>query len=568
MATYPVRAFRALVVLAFPLLVALPTATFPPRPGDRSEEMKPLESSAAAASPQTSRPPAHVLTQRNDHARSGGQLTETVLTPATVTPARFGKLFARTVDGEIYAQPLYVSSLVLGGESRARNVVFVATQHNSVYAFDADDPAASTPLWHVNLGRPVPSAEIGSTPDGLPYRDINTEIGITSSPVIDLKSRTLWVVAKTRDDDGALRQMLAALDISSGKLKKPGKAEIRASVRGNGIGSKDGALSFDARTSNQRSGLLLSDGVIFIAWGSHADIQPYHGWIMAYDATTLKQLAAWSTTPDGEGGGIWMSGTGLSADNAGNIYCVVGDGTFSAAANGRDYGDSFVKLRLTGKTLTVRDWFTPHDEAVMNLRDKDLGSTGAVLSADGRYVFGGSKLGWVYQLSATDLGRHRPAGDTQVESEFQVGRGSIYGTPLNWDDPLRGSTLFVWASYDRLKAFRADSTGRLESAPVSQSIVTAPEIRPGGFLSLSANGDTPGTAIVWVSHSNASLAPSPGVLRAFDASDLSRELWSSEHVPERDRVGSFAKFCSPTIANGKVYLATFSGRLNVYGMLP
>jgi hypothetical protein len=514
--------------------------------------------------------PIYVLTQRNDDGRTGNNLSETELTTATVEARRFGKLFSRAVDGDIYAQPLYVAGLRVDGQDRPRNVVFTATQHNSVYAFDADDAAAGTPLWHVNLGPSVPSHEIGMLDNG-PYRDISPEIGITGSPVIDLETRTLWVAAKTRKSDGGIRQVLAAVDIASGRQKPGSPVEIRATVRGKGVGSTGGALAFNPRTSNQRASLLLHRGVLYVAWASHADIQPYHGWVMAYDARTLKQLAAWSTTPDGEGGGVWMSGTGPSADAEGNVYLVVGDGTFSAQRGGRDYGDSFVKLRLTPEGLRVRDWFTPHDEADMNMRDKDLGSTGALLSPDGRHVFGGSKLGWLYQLDASYLGGHRKDGDTQIPAAFRVVQGSMYGTPLYWDDPRRGLTLYTWCSFDRLRAFRTDETGCLIATPAAVSSLPPFRVKPGGFLSLSADGGAPGTAIVWASHPDTRKArreQSAGVLRAFDAEEISRELWNSEQVPERDRVGAFAKFCMPTIANGKVYLGTVSDQLHVYGLLP
>ena len=560
--TYPLVALASLILLP---------AAF--RLGDRIGDIVHQPAWHPAAAPVG---PVQVLTQRNDNRRSGNNLREGTLNTTTVTPGRFGKVFSREVDGDIYAQPLYVSGLELaaaggggGGAPTKRNVVFVATEHNSVYAFDADDPGARLPLWQTNLGRSVLTSEIGKAAYGT-YKDFSEEIGITGSPVIDLPSHTLYVVAKTIDTGGTIRQHLHALDIRTGKPRQAA-TEIVASVPGRGVGGDSNRVPFNSRTSNQRSSLLLDRGVLYLAWASHADIQPYHGWVMAYDASTLRQIDAWCSTPDGEGGGVWMSGTGISADSEGNLYFVVGDGTYTGERGGRDWGDSFLKMRLQDGKLKVTDYFTPHDQARLNELDKDLGSCGAVLATGANFIVSGSKAGVLYQIDPTRMGGFRSDSDAQILNRFPVTRGNIYGTPLTWDDPEFGPTVFVWGGYDYLKAFRLDREGRIDPQPKYSSTMPVPAGKPGGFLSFSSNGGEDGTAIVWASHplkGSANRTSVPGVLRAFDARDISRELWNSEIDAERDSVGLFGKFCMPTVANGKVYLGTFSKRLNVYGLLP
>jgi hypothetical protein len=564
MSTPPSRSPLLLPALALGFLMALPAAF---RLGDRIGGTLHPPRAFPAAAPIG---PVQLLTQRNDNQRSGTNLREKSLTTDTVRPATFGKLFSRTVDGQIYAQPLYVSGLTMANDSKQRNVVFVATEHNSVYAFDADDPAAAEPLWQVNLGASVPIADIGQASYG-PYRDFSDEVGITGTPVIDQATHTLYVIAKTRDAEaGKTRQHLHALDITSGHARLP-PVEITASVPGSGIGSVNGRVAFNPHTANQRGALLLDHGVLYANWSAHADIQPYHGWVMAYDPRTLKQIDAWCTTPDGEGGGISMGGNGLAADREGHVYFASGDGTCSGPAGGRDWGDSYLKLRLDDGHLTLVDSFTPYNQADMDSLDRDLGSSGLVLSPGMEFLVSGSKAGFLYQVDSRNMGGYRPSDDDQILSRFLVTRGSIYGSPLCWNDPEQGMTVFVWGGYDCLKAFRTDSEGRLDPTPRARSTMSVPRGKPGGFLALSANGGEDGTAILWAAHpreGSANRMSVPGILRAFDARDISRELWNSEMVPERDSVGLFAKFCTPTIANGKVYLGTFSNRLNVYGLLP
>lgn len=554
----------------------LPKRPLPAVVSDRDDACvaPPRTDKKAAGRPAASAAVVHVLTQRNDNRRTGNNLRETRLNTRTVNTRQFGKLFSREVDGDIYAQPLYVSNLKFA-KGRTRNVVFVATAHNSVYAFDADDAKAAAPLWQARLGRSVPNTDVGQAI--IPYTDFATEIGITGTPVIDAANKTLYVVAKTKDPDQVIRQRLHALDLTTGREKISEPRNIRASVPGAGDGAKDGVLSFNPQTSNQRASLLLTGGVVYVAWAGHADTPPYHGWIIGYDARTLKQVSAWVSTPDGEGGGIWMSGTGLSADGNGHIYAVVGDGTFSAAQGalearaGRDYGDSFVKLSTAGNRLTVADFYAPHDQESLNRRDVDLGSCGALLIPGTTTLLSGSKSGDLFHLDTKRMGGYLPQnGDRQILQRTAAAPGNIYGTPLFWNDPCRGLSVFVWGGSDHLKTYRIRD-GRLQAAPVAQSAVAAPSSKPGGFLSLSADGNQSGTGIVWASHpfkGDANRETVPGILRAFAAEDVTRELWNSRQNEARDDVGNFGKFCMPTVANGKVYLGTFSNRLNVYGLLP
>lgn len=505
-----------------------------------------------------------ILTQRYDNARSGQNLSESTLKVSNVNSARFGKLFARAVDDEIYAQPLYVPNVELGS-SGARNVLYIATVNNSVYAFDADDSAASEPLWSVNLTadmpgvRPVKSADVGQYCGT--YRDFNKNIGIVGTPVIDAASRTIYLVTRTKEG-GRFVQRLHALDITTGAPRPNSPVDIRANVEGSGAGSSDGRLHFDPEIHNQRAALLLANGTVYISWAAHCDTGPYHGWILGYDAKTLEQVVAKVTTPDGKAGGIWQSNSGPSADTQGNIYLTVGNGTVTAPKGGRDYGSAFLKLSASGEVL---DWFVPFNFEKLNRTDSDLGSAGVLLIPGTELLTSGGKEGKLYVLNRNDLGRFQPRSDEQVVQSIKVAADGLYGTPTYWNGP-GGPYIYVWGSLDRGKAFRL-RRGRLMTPPISQTRAVAE--MPGGLLSVSALGETPGTGILWalVGTGDANQNLVPGVLHAFDATDLGRELWNSNQNPERDRLGLLAKFNTPIVANGKVYVATSSKQVVVYGLL-
>jgi hypothetical protein len=499
-----------------------------------------------------------VTTHHNDVSRTGQNLSETVLNTSNVNVNRFGKLFTCQVDGYVYAQPLYVGQVTIS--STLHNVVYVATENNSVYAFDADK---GTQLWHVNLGTAVPSTDISST-----YKDLTPVIGITGTPVIDPVSSTIYLVAKTKDASNNYHQNLHALDITSGTEMPGSPVEITASVPGSGSGSSGGTVAFQPLYQLNRPGLLLLNGVVYIAFGSHGDIGPYHGWVLGYSASTLAQIAVFNTTPNGSEGAVWQGGQGLVAD-ADNIYFMTGNGTFDANTGGTEYGDSVVKL-ATSTGLSVSDYFTPDNQSSLNQSDADLGSGGPTLLPGTNSILGGGKDGILRLINTAGMGKFNSAFNADLQ-EFQATSGIIMIGPIYWNSPNHGPLAYLWGPGDHLKAFEF-LNGSFQTTPVTQSTATNPAGNSNAApLSLSANGSTSGTGILWAALSNSGDSNQQtvaGILRAFDATNLSTELWNSQLNATRDSVGNYAKFAPPTIANGKVYLATFSNQLLVYGLLP
>jgi len=497
------------------------------------------------------------FTHHNDNARTGQNLGETVLTPANVTSATFGKLFSYPLDGVAHASPLYVADVAIPG-SGFHNVVYVATEHDTVYAFDADG-RRTTPLWQVSFIDPaagvttVPAGDTGECCDIIP------EIGITGTPVIDPQSGTLYVVAKTKEGTRYV-QRLHALDIATGAEKLGGPVEIQASVPGSGAGAQGGRVSFDPLRHNQRPALLLANGVVYVAFGSHGDNQPYHGWLLGYDARTLQPTMALNVTPNGEGAGIWMGNAGPAADAAGNIYLTTGDGAFDATI--QNWGDSFLRLAPEG---TVLDYFTPYNEATLNAGNIDLASAGVLLLPDQpgphpHLLVQAGKNATIYLVDRDDMGQHSPSGDAAVQALYDI---FPFGTPEpgNYSAPVYyNGTVYFSPVADAVKAFRL-TNGLLSTFQVSQSSAVYPY--PGGTLAISANGATGG--ILWALQRNGTAA---GVLRAYDPADLAVELYNSEDAGARDTLGDqAAKFNVPLVANGKVFVATVS-RLTVYGLLP
>jgi hypothetical protein len=516
----------------------------------------------------------NVLTNRYDNSRSGANLTETVLNTSNVNTKQFGKLFEREVDGDLYAQPLIATNIEIAGKGK-RNVVYLATANNSVYAYDADDRAASAPYWHITsevLGKPVPRDDVVDFPAGQHYLNFERSIGITSTPVIDLETHTIYVVVKSKEGKDNYIQSLHALDLATGHERGDfhSPVNIEAAVSGNGIGSSGGTIHFSARKNLNRAGLLLLDGVIYVAFGSHDDDEPmfqYHGWILAYDAKTLRQIAAYCTTPDGIQGGIWQSGGALAADAGSGqkfVYAAVGNGSLG----GRDYGESVIKL-IPGSALSVQHAFAPPNAAYLNGRDLDL-STGAVLLPRTNWLLACSKQGRCYLLDRSDM---------HLLQEIQASMNTvgtsrapnIHGSPVFWCSPCDpnqpfGLSMFLWGEEDYMRAFRLDMQAFIMDGQgfvsSNQSTMHAPKSSmPGAVLTLSASGWQPGTGIVWASHpvsADANNKTVEGILRAFDANDISRELWNSNQIVTRDNLGMFAKFCPPVVANGKVYIATFA----------
>lgn len=510
---------------------------------------------------------AVVATYHNDNARTGQNLIETTLTPDSVTASRFGKLYSFPVDGYVYAQPLYLPQVAIPGNG-IHNIVVVATQHDSVYAFDADSPTPG-PLWRTSFLNPdagitsIPASDVNAT-------DILPEIGITSTPVIDIASNTLYVVAATKEN-GAFYHRLHALDMTSGVEKFGGPRTIQASYPGKAQDANDGVLSFASRFQLQRAALLLSKGKIFIAFASNADSGLYHGWVIAYDATTMKQSGAWVSTPDGYQGGIWMSGCGITADGDSNLYLSTANGPFDATADesGSNFSDSVVKLKFGSHGLSLADFFTPSNQARMAREDLDLGSAGVLLLPDqpGPYphlAITSGKNGHVYLLNRDSLGGYSDVrnGNPQIVQEIPGILRQQMGTPAYWNGRLYfGPGISPYK--DSIKAFTLHN-GMLIPAPGSQSSAIYHLTR--STVSVSANGN--GNGIVWAVDSDGyySIPQGPAVLHAYDARNLGRELYNSSQRGARDNAGQASKFTVPTIANGKVFVAT-ANQLSVYGLL-
>jgi outer membrane protein assembly factor BamB len=505
-----------------------------------------------------------VLTQHNNNSRTGANLNETTLTTANVNASNFGKLFSMSVDGFVYAQPLYLPSVNLPNLS-IHNVLFVATAHNSVYAFDADTGAQ---LWKVSLGTPVPSSVI-NTPA------IQVEVGIISTPVIDSSTNTLYVVPKTYENSVQIYR-LHALDILTGAEKLGGPKQIAAHYPGSGDpGAGDpvvgGQVQFDTAMQLQRSAVTLVNGVIYLAFASHEDYPPYHGWVLAYNAANLQQVATYNDTPNSLRGGIWMSGQGLVADNDNNVYLISGNSRRPLENAAGDYGQSFVKLGLSGNALSVIDYFKPFNYDALNTTDVDLGSGGPVAIPGTVYIVGGGKQGLLYLVNTTTglMGELNSTSDKVVQ-EFQADNG-LWGSPVFWNNPS-APTLYVWGVNDSLKAFRYNfSTGKFNTTVAAASSIKTPNgDDPCGALSVSSNQSLAGTGILWatIPLADPAHATVQGKLYAFDATNVGKELWDSGQNALRDDYGNFAKFVPPTVANGKVYIATDSEQVCVYGLNP
>jgi outer membrane protein assembly factor BamB len=502
-----------------------------------------------------------VLTQHNDSARTGSNLTETELTPDRVKRGGFGKLFSLEVDDEVYAQPLYVPDVQVTARGR-HDVVFVGTANNSVYAFDANDGML---LWKTNIGligggAPVTAADVGQT--CTPYTDFSKNIGIVSTPVIDAESGTLYVVARTKES--SFVQRLHAISIFDGNERAGSPVLIQASVKGSGDGKDSlGNIAFNPQTENQRAALLLTKGTVVIAWASHCDTAPYHGWVMSYDAKTLEQTGVFNDTPNGAAGGIWQAGGGPIADDQGDVIVASGNGDYDGISN---FGMSVLKLQ--SRTLTLLDWFTPSAWLLMSLFDLDFGSSGLILIPGTNSVAVGTKTGELYLTRASSPGK-LVNQDTQIIQKLIAdpttsGTNHVHGGPVYWGGP-NGPWLYVWGENDYLRAFALDGA-QFTTNSISESTMKPPMGMPGGMLALSANGAVDG--ILWATHptdGDANKGTRHGVLRAFDATDLTTELWNSMISPNDD-FGNFAKFVSPTVVNGKVYVATFSNQVCVYGM--
>jgi hypothetical protein len=510
---------------------------------------------------------ATVLTYHNDNGRTGQNLGETILTTANVNSTSFGKLGLLSTDGLVDAEPLYVSSLMIGGT--AHNVVFVATEHDSVYAFDA---STFSQLWKVSVlgANEATINTVGGCGQVAP------EIGITSTPVIDPKAGahgTIFVVAMSKDAAGNYHQRLHALDLAAGTEQSGSPTEVAATYPGTGDNSSNGQVVFDPKQYAERVGLLLLNGAIYTGWTSHCDSRPYTGWIMGYSETTLKQTSVINMTPNGSEGAIWMSGAGLAADNSNNIYFLVANGTFDGTLNGSgqpasgDYGNAFVKLSTSGGNLAVADYFTMFDTSTESGDDEDLGSGGGVLLPDlkdnsgntWQLAVGAGKDGNIYVVNRNMMGGMQIKQDNQIYQEldgqltqFQNG-GGVWSMPAYFNN-----TVYYGAVGDSVKAFTI-SSAKLSASPASHSGNTFGY--PGTTPSVSANGTMNG--IVWATENG-----STGVLHAYDATNVATELYSSNMAGTRDQFSttSNCKFVTPMIANGEVFVGAATGVV-VFGLL-
>ena len=518
-----------------------------------------------------------VLTEHNNLAHTGANLAETILTTNNVNTNSFGLLYTRPVDDQIYAQPLIMTNVAVPGQG-VHNLVIVATVNDSVYAFDADDATITAPCWTNSFINP-PSIVPPNNADlsalgacGGNYNDFSGNIGIVGTPVIDPVAGTIYLVARTKEFGTTFVQRLHALDIRTGQERPNSPMTITATCPGNGAGSVNGVITFDPARQNQRAALSLVNGVVYVTWASHCDLGPYHGWVIGYDATNLTQVVVYNTTPNGDNGGIWMSGEGISADPVGNLYLSVGNGSVGYNGDPRDVinrGESFLKLTRSGGGLNVASWFTPYNYQALENGDIDLGSAGVLLIPGTTLAFSGGKQGVGYLVNRDNMGGLSYSGaDTNIIQSFALTTDQLHGGMVWWDGPGT-SCGYIWPASVFLQQYRFDRTTNQFVLPAfAQSPSSAPGGQPGGILALTANGTNAGTGIVWASHQltgNANQSVRPGILHAYDAQNVSNELWSSEQNSARDGVGNFAKFVPPTVANGKVYLATFSGRLNVYG---
>lgn len=523
-----------------------------------------------------------VTTERYDGARLGANLQETQLNTSNVNVNTFGKLWSYTVSGSVYAQPLYVRNVTIAGGTH--NVLYVVTMNDMVYAFDADS-STDAPLLSFDLTSEVPGSFPACIDDILGFNDnIIGNVGIESTPVIDLATNTIYLVARTEEtDNGACGggnptfwQRLHALDMTTLQEKAGSPVILGGSVPGNGDGSVAGTLTFVPQIEDQRSSLAYSNGRVFIAWSSHSDVFSYHGWIMVYDATTLQQTMIWSSSPDGSQSGIWMGGRAPAIDADGNVYYTTGNGSWDGVTN---FGESFVKFGPTPDTPLL-DWFTPSVYNLLNNFDLDLAGSGPSLLPGTNLIVSGGKSGYFYLTRTNDLG-HESADDTNIVQVFENSRShddyeQIKGGQVYWNrDSGLGPWMYVWSDgCNHFNAYRFNGTD-FDLPPISQSTMESPCGSSGGVLALSANGSTPGSGIVWASipvSGDANSGVHPGMLRAFDADDLSTELWNSNQNQGVNGAGNWPKFSPPVVVNGHVYLGSFPSdgvsdtKVNVYGL--
>jgi hypothetical protein len=509
-----------------------------------------------------------VLTQHNDNSRSGWNANETTLTTTNVNVRQFGAVFTLPVDDQVYAQPLVVGHVLIG--DGYHNVVLIATVNNTLYAYDGDD---GTLYWQKNFTapgmRPPRNTDMTGACSGS-YTDFSGNIGIVGTPVIDAVTGTMYFVARSTTGTTFV-QFLHAVSIVDGHEIAGSPTQITANSTGNGDGSVNGAIAFDAQRQNQRQGLTLLNGVVYVTFSSHCDWGPYHGWILGYDASTIQQRVVYNDTPNGYAGGMWESGTGMAADAEGNLYVVTGNGTVGDAGDPTsptNRGSSALKLTPTGSTLRVASYFTPFNYQFLNDNDLDYGGMGALVIPNSDLYLTGGKDGNLYLLNKDAMGGYVPSSN-QVQQIVPLGSNANMHCQAAYYKGSSKEFVYVWSENDPLRAIQFDRASNLLT-PQNQVVSNAvgPTGQSGAVLSVSSNGSQEGTGILWASYAytgDAEHAVSPGILRAFDANDVSKQLWNNQ-LNQRDAGGNYAKFAAPTIANGHVYLPTFSNRVVVYGL--
>jgi hypothetical protein len=499
-----------------------------------------------------------VVTYHDDIARTGLNANESILTPANVNASKFGLLMTIPVDGRVDGQPLYLSNVTVAG--KAHNVVYAVSEHDSAYAFDADSGAQ---LWKTSI---LGANETTSGNHGC--GQISPEIGITSTPVIDRNAGphgTIFVVGMSQDQSGGYHQRLHALDETTGAELPNSPSEIHATYPGTGANSSGGNVVFDPGQYAERVGLLLLNGVIYMGWTSHCDIQPYTGWLMGYSESTLLQVSVLNLTPNGSEGSIWMAGAGLAADGNGNIYFLDANGTFDSTLNANgfpandDFGNGFLKVSTAGGTLTVADYFEPLNTVTESNGDVDLGSGGALVLPDLRdasetvhhLAVGAGKDTNIYVVNRDSMGKFSSTSDSAIYQQINGQIGGVWSMPAYYNN-----TVYYGAVSDTIKAFPIINA-LLATAPAFHSSNTFPY--PGTTPAVSANGTTNG--IVWAVENS-----SPAVLHAFDATTL-QELYNSNAANGRDHFGNGNKFITPLVVNGKVFVGTPSA-VAIFGLLP
>src|SRR6266849_3801618 len=509
-----------------------------------------------------------VLTQHNDNTRSGWNDHETALTTSNVNVRQFGAVFTLLVDDQVYAQPLVVGHVSVGGGDH--NVVYIATVNNTLYAYDGDN---GTLYWQRSFTAPgmrPPTHTDMTGACGGTYTNFSGNFGIVGTPVIDAARGTMYFVARSTTGSTFV-QYLHAVNIVDGNDIAGSPTQITATYRGNGDGSVNGVIAFDARRQNQRQGLTLLNGFVYVTFSSHCDWGPYHGWILGYDAATLRQQVVYNATPNGYAGGMWQSGTGMAADAGGNLYVVTGNGTVGDTGDPTsptNRAESALKLTPAGSTLRVASYFTPHNYQFLNDYDLDYGGMGGFLIPNSGYYLTGAKDGNLYLLNKDDMGGYLPSSN-QVQQVVPLGGSANVHCQAAYYKGTSKEFIYVWSENDPLRAIPFDRASNLLDPQRQVVSSVGPTGQSGAVLSVSSNGSKDGTGILWASYAfsgDAEHTVSPGILRAFDANDVTKELWNSRQNVSRDGVGNYAKFSAPTIADGHVYLPTFSNRVVVYGL--